>query len=73
MIKIVNCPQTGAYNHVRVRFLWGEFEDCLSPLALAEWDLRTFTYSIIGNYWKELSGFPILVPRAATPEPLRIH
>lgn len=62
-----------ALKFVRVRFLWGEFEDCLSPLALVEWDLRTFTYSIIGNYWKELSGFPILVPRAATPEPLRIH
>lgn len=60
-----------ALKFVRVRFLWGEFEYCLSPLA--EWDLRTFIYSIIGNYWKELSGFPILVQRAATPEPLRIH
>lgn len=52
----------------------GEFEDCLSPRTfLAEWDLRTFIYSIIVNYWKELSEFPILVTRAATPEPLRIH
>lgn len=63
-----------ALKFVQVRFLWGEVQDCLSPRTfLAEWDLGKFIYSIFGNYWKELSEFPILVPRAATPEPLRIH